>query len=384
MAALLRRRAVVAAKVEASEGTAESVAVGDAGILVYDPSFETDFDKFDRDPARASLAKLTALIGKQAAKISFRTELKGSGNVANAPSWGVLLRGCGFQQAAVSKINIGAVTGGPFIPGETITGGTSAATGRVVGEAANGIASIWFVVLTGTFQSGEVITGGTSGATATSSSTVSSNVGFEYRPLSSGPPSLTVARYMDGIRQQIFGARGNVKISAQVGEPVFLEFEFMGVYDATTDVAILAPTYETTIPPTFMNVGFSIQGLAAVFSKFDLDMKNTLTPRESANAAKGILSVFIGDRNPGGPIDPELTLVASHDFFGKLAASTTGRMAFTIGSSAGSKIWVASPLAQYEAVGDDDRGGIAVAGVDVGYKSASVQTSDDDVLIAMI
>lgn len=383
--AILRRRAIVAAKVESSEGTAESLADADAGLLVYDPKFETDFDTFDRDPARAYLSHLASLIGKQAAKMSFKMELKGSGAIGTAPSWAPLVRACGFQQSTVGKITVGAITGGPYVPGETVTGGTSLAVGRVVGECANGTTTLYLVVVSGTFQNAEVLTGGTSGATSTSGSTVTTSQGYEYRPLSSGPPSLTMARYLDNtLKQLMYGVRGNMKITAQVGEPAFLEFDFLGVYDATSDAAALAATYETTIPPTFKGVGFSIQSLSAVFSKFDLDMKNSLQARESANASKGVLSVFIGNRNPGGSIDPELTSVATHDWFGKLSANTTGRMAFKLGSSAGNTIWVAAPLAQYEAVGDDDRSGIAVAGVEVGYKSGSVNTGDDEVLLAML
>lgn len=455
--ALLRRRAVVAAKAEAAEGTAETLTVAEAGVLVYAPKFDVDFDKFDRDPARNTLSHLAHLVGKQAAKLGFRTELKGSGTVATAPAWGPHLLGCGFQESRVSSVAIGAVTSGPFLPGETITQTTSGATGRVVGECATGASVILFVPISGemksgllitggtsgatattgatganyrigigavaggpftngetitggtsgatgkvvgatangatfiayttinglAFTSGEVITGGTSAATATTNTAQQANQGFEYRPTSS-PVSLTIARYMDGIKQLMFGARGNLKLSAQVGEPVFLEMDYMGVYDATTDTAILAPTYETTIPPQFMNVGFSMQGLSAVFSKFDVDMKNILTPRESANAVKGQLSVFIGGRNPSGPIDPEQTLVADHDFFGKLASGATGRTAFKIGSTQGNTVWVAGPLIQYDSIGDADRGGIAIAGAQLAYKSASVNTGDDELIIAVV
>lgn len=58
----------------------------------------------------------------------------------------------------------GTVTGGPFEVGETVTGGTSTATGTVVRV---GSAMIW-VTTTGTaFEDAELLTGGTSSATAT-------------------------------------------------------------------------------------------------------------------------------------------------------------------------------------------------------------------------
>lgn len=68
------------------------------------------------------------------------------------------------------QITHGAVTGGPFVVGELITGGTSGATASVLAVEPNGLV---INNITGAFTAGpafEVLTGGTSGATATSSS----------------------------------------------------------------------------------------------------------------------------------------------------------------------------------------------------------------------
>ena len=63
----------------------------------------------------------------------------------------------------------GSVTSGPFLVAETVTGGTSGATGTV--NAVNaGDLNIDTMDLFNDFESGELITGGTSGATATLSS----------------------------------------------------------------------------------------------------------------------------------------------------------------------------------------------------------------------
>jgi hypothetical protein len=68
-----------------------------------------------------------------------------------------------------NRLYIGAVTNGPYVVGETITGGTSGATAvvRVVGS---GFLDVDTVV--GTFQNAETLTGGTSGATAAESGTL--------------------------------------------------------------------------------------------------------------------------------------------------------------------------------------------------------------------
>lgn len=62
----------------------------------------------------------------------------------------------------------GAVTGGPFVVGEVVTGGTSLAVGRVLSVDGTNT-SLVVSTQSGTWQSGEVLTGTTSGATATTS-----------------------------------------------------------------------------------------------------------------------------------------------------------------------------------------------------------------------
>lgn len=67
------------------------------------------------------------------------------------------------RKVGVTTLAHGAVTGGPFVVGETVTGGTSAATGVVVTVGVGYLQ----VATAGTFGAAEVITGGTSSATAT-------------------------------------------------------------------------------------------------------------------------------------------------------------------------------------------------------------------------
>jgi hypothetical protein len=97
--------------------------------------------------------------------ISLRTLLTSCGqNLCEAYEWEQLRR-----QFSYTTINCdvyldhGVVTGGPFVLAETITGGTSGATG-VTAEVGTDYVAISGIV--GTFQVGETITGGTSLATA--------------------------------------------------------------------------------------------------------------------------------------------------------------------------------------------------------------------------
>lgn len=71
-----------------------------------------------------------------------------------------------YNLSNTQRIYHGAVAGGPFVAGDTITGTTSLATGYVITVGAGYLV---FTSLTGAFQASETITGTTSGATTTSS-----------------------------------------------------------------------------------------------------------------------------------------------------------------------------------------------------------------------
>jgi len=89
-------------------------------------------------------------------------------------------------QIRAPKITIGSVSG-TFVYGETVTGGTSTATGQVIYV---GPTVLQLINVTGTFQNAETVTGGTSGATATTGSTLAVGWTGTWLPL---------ARVRDGI-----------------------------------------------------------------------------------------------------------------------------------------------------------------------------------------
>jgi hypothetical protein len=178
------RKRQLAAKIESVEGVAETLLAADAGIMVkFSPKASYDPQMYQRDPVRASLTKMGKLAGKRSAGLDFSIELKGSGSISVEPEWMSLVRACGFQSNALKKISIGAISGGPYLHGEVVTGGTSEATGRVVIKTTTGTTTLYYVALTGTVESGDTLTGSISGATATASSDPAS-AGFEIKPIS--------------------------------------------------------------------------------------------------------------------------------------------------------------------------------------------------------
>jgi hypothetical protein len=279
---------------------------------------------FTRKPARRSLSNLPAVTGKQAGNLSFMTELKGSGGLTTVPSWDPLVRMCGFQRSAVKSIAIGAVAGGPFYHGERITA-AGGKEGIVVGDCS--ATPLKYIVIGSDFANTDVITGAVSGASATASGAPSANQGYAWRPLSiTRPPSGSLERYLDDTVEGVYGSRGTLKVTAKVGEPFMMDMDFRGVYDPLTDVATLEPDYETTVPPAVLDAALYLGTFAPVATTFTIDMGNSLADRDSLNAAKGILSAYIADREVKATLDPELTLAADHDYIGVLRAGTLGRL----------------------------------------------------------
>jgi hypothetical protein len=321
---MLVRKRQLAAKIEAVEGTAEALTAAEAKFLVYNPKVAHEIEMFTRDPVRSSFSGMGKIAGKRPAGLSFRLELRGSGTKTTDPAWITLLKGCGFESNVLKSIAIGAITGGPFQHGETITGGTSAGTAT------------------------------TSGAAVTE--------GQEYRPISSGVSSLTLGCYEDGVLKLIKGARGNVKFGFKSGEPVMLDFSFQGVEAGITDVALLtAIAHETQKPPSLLSASLLLDAYAARIGDMNISVNNTLAARDDINDSRGLLSFQITDRNISGELNPEMVTVATYDFYTKFFGSTDITLALNAGATTGNMFKFYSPRLQITKINDEDREGLQLA-----------------------
>ena len=309
---MLTRRRVIAAKIEAAEGTAEAITAADGGIIAINPKFDADIKMYGRDNVMLStLSKLQPIPGQRMGKISFQAELKGAGAAYSAliqPAIGKYLRACGFAETIVT------------------TAGAETAT---------------------------------------------------YLPASTGVPSLTIWLYEDGVVKKLKGCRGTAKFDAKIGEAFLVSFEFQGVYGGVTDLAIINPTLEATVPPIFLNASLTIGAYSAICESFGVDMGNQLQMRPDVNSTAGYLSCRLTDRKPTGKLDPEMVTVATHDFFGLWLAGTPA--ALNIGPLAGggdyNKFTITAPKLVTTKIADSDRSGNSVAGHDF---ALVMNTGDDE------
>lgn len=101
---MLTRRRVIAAKIEAVEGTGETLTVAEAGILAMDVKVDFDIKVTERSINLNTLSNLAPVMGGQSGKATFKAELKGSGGASYAtagPALGIYLKGCGFQETLI-------------------------------------------------------------------------------------------------------------------------------------------------------------------------------------------------------------------------------------------------------------------------------------------
>lgn len=104
--AYLHRQRVLAAKVESEKGTAETLTAAEAKILAEDIRFEFAPEELQRNVLSSTLSRFSSISGAPIATVTCRVELRGSGTATTAPSYGTLLRACGF----VESVNTSNVT----------------------------------------------------------------------------------------------------------------------------------------------------------------------------------------------------------------------------------------------------------------------------------
>lgn len=210
--------------------------------------------------------------------------------------------------------------------------------------------------------------------------TIVAGTSVTYSPASASIPSLTIALYPNGMIEKIWGARGTVKLSCAMGEPAFLTFNFKGADFSVADGAnLVGVSYQSTIAPALLSATFTLGSYAALVSKLDFDLANTLHLRPDINASSGFKSVAITARAPVMSIDPETVLAATYDWWTKLRAGTEGALTMTVGATAGNICTITAPKVQYARIAHNEREGFRSLGVDCRLNRSS---GDDETVLA--
>lgn len=202
-----------------------------------------------------------------------------------------------------------------------------------------------------------------------------------YKPVSTGHESVTLYYYQDGVLHKILGARGNVSFNMEVGNVVKASFTLTGHYSATTDTAMVTPTYDSTVPvPALGLSSLQIDGYGAVIRKLSLDMGNAVSMPGDITAADGYDDIIITARKATGSIDPNAVLKATYDWLLKWQQSAAAAVATgVLGSTAGNRIALSLPAITYTEIAKADADGLTT--YEVNFMCAE-STGDDEVSLA--
>jgi len=378
-------RGQIAVREEESEGTA--IAITAAAYLDVKPenvTYTPDIPFYPRAATSASFSRFAGTSGgPRFAEIAFEVSIAGSGTAGTAPSWGPLLKGCGFYERLVASTSAiyGPRTARPV---------TSVDADSNLGQKVLNVAS------TQDFHGGDLIHidkdasggGAETGVVDTVQDGVSltlvDNLTYTHTAVQADavmpyPGSVTLGWYVDGLLYKIDGARGNVRLILNSGEPGKFAFTFRGAYNEPEDVNLITSiTYESTVPPAIVSGSMTLDTVALKYKSLELDMGNTLADRPHVDEAGAALSVVIADREPTGTLDPEMLAVATYNYFSDMTGNGEGAFTLTDGSAAGNIVTITGPKFQYSAVEPGDRDGVGVAGLTVSLNShrATIAVSD--------
>jgi hypothetical protein len=208
---------------------------------------------------------------------------------------------------------------------------------------------------------------------------------FDNALVTPGPPitqnpfqSYSVSVWVDGVKFSIKGGMGNLVFNCKAGDPIEMAFTFKGAYQGVVDEAAPSVTLTALAPPVFLNAALTLPGpYSAIFESLSLDLGNEFGKVLNANDASGLRGYTIINRRILGKINPEMVLVATHDFYGKWRAATQGAIGFTaLGVTAGNKIALTIPAAQYHAPGVGNREGQLALDMEFAVVTTGAEGSD--------
>lgn len=362
----LNNLCILRVKEESAYGADDTPDAGLTALLVSagaEP--EIDGDVIKRNVVQSTFTPRGSIVG--AKKLPFKFSIEIHGGLLNAgapkePDFAPVLRACGLQQTTVQRLAVNAVTGN-FAEGETVTGGTSAATG-VFHCLDGGVLVLRNVV--GNFASGEAVTGGTSAATA--NTTALPVKGIEFRPVTSriaAQKSILAYLYRDHILYLLKGWRGTFDIAAEAGGIPMLNFSGTALWTKPDDVADLpAVTPADIIPPRFERIGAKIGPYDPIFKSFKLNLAGAIQHRDDANSAEGVAEHYLGGREPALSFDPEQDKLANFDPYALWASDAKNDFGFTVGQDAGNRWRLHVPGFQISKPGKGERGTLRTHQID--------------------
>lgn len=296
--------------------------------------------------------------------------LTGATSLATVTPTAVALNaGIGYWPAntAASKLIFTAPISNALSDGDVISNAAGTAFGQVVGNWSTAFIFVLYKRVSGHFANSDVVgrISPTISAVGTLATGASANAGNVQQIENTASIGMT----LDGVRESLRGARGNVNFNGKYGQPFIANFDLQGVYQAIADGGDLPSTftYTSQTPPVLIDADVGLGKTATTYaaeflpciSEIGIDMQNEIGPRICMSDTSGILQYEIGGRNGQVTLDPELNVEAIWDFMTQFLSNTPSRMRFTVGTTPGNKFIITLPAISYTAAPTGDRSGLA-------------------------
>lgn len=355
---------VLVAKVESSEGVAESLTTATDSIPVQPFDVDLGEQTIESNEATGSIIAGETTVTRFDPRAPIVLNMRGSGAVATAPRQSPLLRIGGLAEQTLAVLPSSSVfdvasgtTSTVVIDRSSGTGTQLASTnatlaaqlvGRVMTLSVNPVTPRDVVIIGASISGNNVtITFGETLASAASSTTEAViKPGTLYQPTST-VPTATVAQYRDGKLIQMIGVRARHSFTMPGSERPTLSCDIGGTFVSETDASVPTDADFSALPaePIWRNGRAWINKLDTGCSNFTLESNTESTKYINPNLQYGVDREILTKQNPGGTLTLNDKLVAYHDVVAMMAANT--RMPFVavtdMSGSAGSRLAVAIP-----------------------------------------
>ena len=318
MSSLLSRVSETLVKLESTYGTDSTPSASANAVVMEEATWAPVAEVIDPNPLRATLSRVAPIQGRKIGRFTCSVPIKGSGTAGAVPEWEPLLLACRFSQTIVGATSV------------TYKPSTGAFTGTDSTEK-HGSCTIW--------------------------------------------------HYMDGTLIKMNGCRGNVVFRFPAGERAMMDFDLMGALVDEADSAVpTVSNLDATIALPCKSMSFTINSYAGVISSLECDMGNNVQPSDSVNGSDGYGDVEIVARNPTGSMNPERTLIATHDWWSEWEDGTSMALTMALTGSAGNICTFTAPAVIDREITPGDRNGKAIYDIGISYSGSS---GDDEVSLAL-
>lgn len=370
----VNRRKVFLGAIQTGESI-PTLGVGDGGILIKEAaSTALELVNNDRsDVARDTLSNVSNVMGSKAATITVEGELIASGSVSTEPTIDPILQCSGLGKSTVTALPIGAITTGPFMRGDIVTGASSSAVGRVAKTAYTGDAKLLVVVTSGTFEA-ELVESDSSSVTTSGAGAAA---GFEYKPISSGHKWGAFSLWEDDYQKTIHSAMGTVVFNFESSLVASFSATLKGpiTFDETTpqwgDGTIPTPTFSDELPAVMMDAQLRVSNAdgsslvsSLVGQTVSLDQANDVALRRDMNSASGLKGAHISKRTPTATIGVEYLTDAQYPVYQKLFTNADTELSFRLGDGTAGHTIEIYGRANYNNITAGDENGLSTQSIE--------------------